>query len=119
MTDTNELLERARELHRYIAEGKILEAMHEFYADDVVMQDNLEEPCRGLAANIEREQAWLDSVASWKDFQLVALAARDDVSFAETTMDFTTKDGTEVHSEQVSRARWRDGRIVDERFYHP
>ena len=109
---------RARELHEYIAEGKILEAMDEFYAEDVSMQDNLDEPCRGRAANIEREKAWLATVAEWKGFEVVAIAVTGNVSFAETTMDYVTTDGQAVHGEQVSRAVWRDGRIVDERFYH-
>lgn len=114
---TDSVLERTRALQQYIAEGRILDAMHEFYADDVVMQDDSEEPCRGLAANVEREQGFLDAVAEWKAFDVVSIVADDTTSFVESTMDFVLKDGQAVHLAQVSRAVWRDGKIVDERFY--
>lgn len=119
MTTQSSLLQRVQDLQAAIARGAILEAMDEFYADDVVMQDNLEEPCRGKAANVEREKAWLDGVREFTGFEVKAIAASDDATFVESTMDFVTQDGQEVHLEQVSRALWRDGRIVDERFYHP
>jgi ketosteroid isomerase-like protein len=112
------VMQRVRHLHEYIAEGRILEALHEVYADDVVMQENLEAPCRGLAANVEREKAWHRGIAVWKGFEVKALAVDGDTSFAETSMDFVAVDGTAVHLEQVARATWRDGRIVAERFYH-
>ena len=52
------------------------------------------------------------------DVEVKHIAVVGDTSFAETSMDFTTKDGQEIHQEQVARAVWKDGRIVDERFYH-
>lgn len=112
-----DILQRVTQLQDYIAEGRIIEAMHEFYGEEVVMRDNAEEPCRGLADNIEREKAWLDGVAEWKGFEVKAIGAGEDTTFAETTMDFVTKDGQTIHSEQVARAIWKDGKIVDERFY--
>ena len=116
-TDTD-LSRRVAELHQYIAEGRILEAMDEFYDENVSMQDNLMEPCVGRAANVEREKSWLETVQEWKSFEAKNLAVVGDTTFAETSMDYVTKDGQEVHQEQVSRAVWRNGRIVDERFYH-
>ncbi len=112
-----DVLQLATELHEYIADGRIIDAMHDFYAEEVVMRDNMEEPCRGLAANLEREQAWLDGVAEWRGFEVKAISAVGNTTFAETTMDFVTTDGQTIHSEQVARAIWKDGKIVDERFY--
>ncbi len=48
--------ERLRDLIRYIQEGRILDAMNEFYAEDVKMQENGNPPTVGLQANIEREK---------------------------------------------------------------
>lgn len=115
---TQDVLERTRSLQTYIAEGRIHEALDEFYAEDVVMQENEEEPVVGLAANREREQAFLDSVERWLGYDVLALAAADDVAFVESTMSFETKGGDTVRMTQVSRMRWRDGEIVEERFYH-
>ena len=111
------VLERVRAMHDYIREGRILDAVEEFYAEDCAMQEGLGEPIRGRDVNLEREKEFLDSIAEWKGFEVKAIAVDGDRSLAETTMDFVTKDGQEVHLEQIARAIWRDGRIVDERFY--
>ena len=116
-TDQNNL-DRVLELNRWVQEGKALEAMHEFYSDDVLMQENTEPPTVGRAANIIREQAFMDNVKEWKRYEVVSAASSGDVTFTETVMEFITQDGSDVRMEQATRARWEAGRIVDERFYH-
>ena len=69
MTNTTTISERVEQLKQYIDEGKILEAMNEFYHDDVVMQENSETPTEGLAANIEREKQFLSIVKRWNWWQ--------------------------------------------------
>lgn len=113
-----DLRRRVEDLQQWIATGRILPAMDEFYAPDVVMQENQQPPCVGLAANRERERAFVEAVREWKLFRVLCLAVAGDTSFVESEMRFVLRDGTEVHQLQVSRALWRDGRIVDERFYH-
>jgi ketosteroid isomerase-like protein len=112
------IADRVAELLRYIQSGRIIEAMNEFYAEDTVMQENRNVPTRGLAANIEREKQFLSQVKEWRGFEATATAVNGDVSFIESTMDFVATTGAEVHLEQVSVARWRDGKIVSERFYY-
>src|SRR5690349_14507484 len=112
------LKERVNDLVSYIQNGKILEAMTEFYADNATMRENANPPTVGLAANIEREKQFLSYVKVWKGFAVKALAVEGDVSFMESTIDFTGQDGAEVHMEQVSVAKWKDGKIVHERFYY-
>jgi len=109
---------RIHELLRYLREGRIMDAMKEFYADDVVMTEPAYGDTAGLAANLEREQKFVDSVAEFKNFEAKAVAAGDDVSFYENVMDWIGTDGDRVHVEQVSRAKWKDGKIVHERFYY-
>ena len=116
-TNTN-VRERVNGLVEYIQTGRILEAMTEFYAPDVQMQENANPPAVGLAANIEREKQFLANVKEWKGFAVKALAAEGDVSLMESTIDFVAQNGADVHIEQVSVARWKDGKIVHERFYY-
>lgn len=120
MSNTGEStnLDRVLELNRWVAEGRALEAMDEFYAEDVSMQENTEPPTVGRAANLEREKAFMDNVAEWKRYEVVSAAANGDLTFTETVLSFVTRGGDQVTMEQVTRARWKDGRIVDERFYH-
>ena len=114
-TNTHEL---AKNLHARIAQGELLEAFDDVYATDVVMQENQNEPTVGHALNREREIAFLESIAEVRDYEVHAIAAHDDVSFVESTFRFRSTSGDEVTMTQVARSRWRDGKIVEERFYH-
>jgi ketosteroid isomerase-like protein len=110
--------QRVDQLVNYINQGRIIDAMYEFYAPDTQMQENGNPPTVGLEANVEREKQFLAGVKEWKAFTVKALAAEGDVSFMESVSEFVGTDGTPVRAEQVSVARWRDGKIVHERFYY-
>ena len=49
-------------LVRYVEANRILDALDEFYDDEVSMQDNLNAPVVGKAANRERERAFFGSI---------------------------------------------------------
>jgi len=117
MSTTN-LQQRLNDLFGYIRQGKIIEAMNEFYDKDTVMQDNANPPTKGLAANIEREKQFMSGVKEWKGFTVTASGVGDNVTFYESTSDFVTTGGQLVHLEQVSVAKWKNGKILHERFYY-
>lgn len=117
MSTTN-LQQRLNDLFDYVRQGKIIDAMNEFYDNDTVMQDNANPPTKGLAANVEREKQFLSGVKEWKGFNVTASGVGDNVTFYESTMDFIATNGQPVHLEQVSVAKWKNGKIVHERFYY-
>lgn len=120
MTTTASIAERVEQLKDYINNGKILEAMDEFYADEVVMQENSEEPTSGLEANIEREKQFLSIVKQWNwtKWHATAVNDRENVSFVEYSFEFVNSDDETVVYDQAVVQRWRDGKIISERFYH-
>jgi ketosteroid isomerase-like protein len=107
-----------RELDDLIRAGRALEGLELFYADDVVMQENTAEPTRGKDANRRREEEFFAGVESVNRVEVHAAAAGDDVSFSEWTFDVNLKSGQRLVLNQVSVRRWKDGRIVHERFYY-
>lgn len=115
---TSTLQQRLNDLFSYIRQGKIIEAMSEFYDKDTVMQDNTNPPTKGLAANIEREKQFMSGVKEWKGFNVTAQGVGDDVTFYECTMDFIATSEQPIHMEQVVVSRWKNGTIVHERFYY-
>ena len=117
MSTTN-LQQRLNDLFTYIRQGKIIEAMNEFYDKDTAMQENANPPTKGLAANIEREKQFMSGVKEWKGFTVTASGVGDNVTFYESTSDIVTTGGVPVHIEQVSLAKWKNGKIVRERFYY-
>ena len=67
-----DLQQRLNDLFGYIRRGKIIEAMNEFYAKDVKMQENAHPLTLGLEANIEREKQFTSGVQEWKGFAVTA-----------------------------------------------
>ncbi len=115
---TINLQDKLEDLFSYIREGRILDAINEFYAEDAAMQENSLPPTVGREANYEREKKFLSMVKEWKRFDVVAKGVGDNVTFYETVMDWVTTDGTPVHVEQVVVAKWQNGKITHERYYH-
>jgi len=100
-----------------ILAGQALEAFEEFYADDVVMQENADEPTRGKEANRKREEEFFAAVEEFHGAELVGSAAVGDTSYSEWMWDVTLKDVGRVKMEQVAARRWRNGKVASERFY--
>jgi ketosteroid isomerase-like protein len=115
---TVNLQQRLQDLHNHIRQGKIFEAFNEFYDTDTVMQENANPPTKGLKANIEREKQFLSGVKEWKGFNVTATGVGDNVTFYEAAVDFIATSGQHMHLEQVAVAKWKNGKIVHERFYY-
>ncbi len=113
---TNELKRLDDELNDMIRRGEILAAIERFYAVDAEMQENLDPPTRGRAANLEREKAFWTGV-ELHEARLLSSSVGDGVSFGEWVFDWTIG-GTRSQLTEVAVRRWRDGRIVAERYYY-
>jgi hypothetical protein len=109
---------RIHELLGYIQEGRIMDAMNEFYADDVVMEEPMYGTTSGLAANLEREQKFVDSVKEFRGFEAKNVSVGENSAAYENVMDWVDVSGQEMHVEQVAVQEWKDGKIVRERFYY-
>src|SRR5262245_51638180 len=105
-------------VNQMILAGKALEAFEEYYAEDVRMQENAAPPTVGKAANREREKAFFGSIEKVYKIELGDSAAQGNVSFSEWLFDVDFKGAGHRQMRQVSRREWRDGKVVDERFYY-
>ena len=107
-----------QDLNQLILQGKALDAFEKYYAENVVMQENADEPRRGKPACREAEKQFFDSVEKVSKFELVHSAVGDGVTFSQWDFDMTLKDGVRRQSTQVARRLWKNGKVVDERFYY-
>jgi len=112
------ILELDKKLNDAVLSGKAMEAFEELYDDAIVMQENSEPEFRGKDLNRKREQEFFASVEAWHGGEVLAHAAHGDVSFSEWTMDVSLKGVGRVQMAQVAVRRWKNGKIVHERFYH-
>lgn len=112
------IAELNKKLDDAIFSGRAMEAFEELYDEDVVMQENTDAEFRGKAFNRKREQDFFATVEQWHGGRVLASGAGDDVSFSESEMDVTLKGVGRIQMSQVSVRRWKNGKIVHERFYH-
>jgi len=106
------------QLNSMILSGQILEAFDKYYADDVVMQENDDDATVGKAANRERELAYVGSIEAFHGASVVSQAVNDNTSFSQWQTDVTYKGAPRMQSTQVAVRQWKDGQVINERFYH-
>jgi len=104
-------------LVRDVEANRILDAIDEFYDENVSMQDNLNPPVVGKAANRERERAFFASITVHQN-RALSTAIDGDQVVIHWLFEFTGSDGRRYRMDQLSQQYWRDGRIVKERFYY-
>ncbi len=107
-----------KQLNDQVAQGDILGAFDKFYAENVTMQENSDEPTAGKAANRKREEDFVASVQEIHSVKLLSSAVNGDTSFGEWEFDATYKGGARVKLTQVAVRRWKNGQIAQERFYY-
>jgi rhodanese-related sulfurtransferase/ketosteroid isomerase-like protein len=110
--------ERVEQLISYVVQGKIIDAVNEFYADDVVMQENSNEPTVGKAANLLREEGFVDAVAQVHESRATSVLVDGDYAAIHWIMDFTNTSGQRIRLDQIAQQTWQDGQIVQERFFY-
>jgi len=117
MTTATATLEQLEsELNQMILDGKILEAFRKFYADECTMQDG-SDVIDGKEANLERETMFVEGLTELRAVELHDVAIGDDVTMSTWHFDYTHGDwGTNTY-DQVAVRKWKNGQIVEERFY--
>jgi len=113
------LIERVQDLNRMVEEGRILEAFEKYYADDVVMREVGQEPRRGKDANRAYEEAWVAGLSKIT-IDLIDIAVNEETgrAYVEAHYDFDHEKWGHLSYDQVAVQTWKDGKIVEETFYH-
>ncbi len=115
MTDLKTLVDG---LNQKILEGKIMEAFEEYYADEVVMQDN-DYPARiGKDVNRQYEEAFVNGLTEFRGAKVVNTLVSDGITVVEWWFDYTHKEYGVRNYTQVCVQRWKNGKIVEEKFYY-
>jgi hypothetical protein len=107
-----------KKLDQAILTGRAMEAFEELYDEDVVMQENSDVEHHGKAVNRQRELDVFATIEQFHGGQVLASGYGDDVSFSESEADVTLKGVGRIKMAQVAVRRWKNGKIVHERFYH-
>jgi len=106
------------ELNQMILDGKILDAFEKFYADDVVMQDNNYPQRVGKDENRSYEEGFVNGLTEFRGAKVKNVLISDGIAVVEWWFDYTHKDFGVRNYNQVSVQRWKDDKIVEEKFYY-
>ncbi|MFO8098343.1 MAG: nuclear transport factor 2 family protein [Salinibacter sp.] len=115
----SDIKERDQQLNDMILQGEILEAFEEFYADDVVMEEEDKQRV-GKEANREYEEQFVNALQEFHGAEIKGRAVDEENSktFSEWHNEMTLEGVGRVDQQQVSVRTWNDdGQITHERFY--
>ena len=110
-------LELDNQLNALIVAGKTHDAFVQFYDESVVAQENDDAERHGRDPWMHGREEFAKNIERY-DAKVLANAANGDVSFSEWAFDMEIKGMGAMKMVQVAVRRWRNGRVVHERFYH-
>jgi len=114
----SDIKEKVKDVNDMILSGKGMEAFEKHYHEDVVMQENNQEPTEGKEANRKRELESMSAVEEFHGAEVKNVALGDEVSMVEWMFDMTYKGGQRTCINQVAVQKWENGKIISERFYY-
>lgn len=121
---TESLLDKQLRMMDMTREGKFVEGMEEFYADDAVNEEPTGVRTVGKPDIIANEKQILENVAAFHGVEVKSIGVGEDdghgngVTFAEYKIRVDMKDGAVFNPDQVQVTRWTDGKASNIRFYY-
>lgn len=112
-------LEKAKQLQSMIAQGQVNEALNELYAEDCTIVEGNGQVRSGRSAQLEAVKEWQNSISEMHGAGVGCITSDEEngVTCVESWMDVTYQGGHRAKLEEVAVQKWKDGRIVHERFY--
>ena len=115
---SKENLEHLNSLLALLEKGEFIKGMEAYFDDAITIQEVGQTPKSGKSHNIAVEEELLSGVSEFIQYTAHSIGAGDDKTFYEATMEFKTKDGQHVKQQQAVVTTWKDGKIIDEKYYH-
>ena len=117
------LLEQARDLQQIAAGPNVLDAIDTYYHDDVTIVEATGDTFHGRETQKGRMREWHATIDEVHGGEIKAVAATETapgtgVALVESSFDATFKEGGRMQIEEVAVQRWKDGKVVHERFYY-
>ena len=105
------------ELNQMTGQGKILDALATYYADDCTFEEGNGGRRAGQLAQHEHLSSFFKTLKAFNGATLHGQAAEKDYSVSEWTFDMTGGDGQRMVWNEVLVRRWKNGKVVSEKFY--
>ena len=117
--EENQNLTNVTEVLNLLKKGEFIKAMNEYLDDNVKLYEGNNPAKEGKAICLAEEEKLLSTVTEFGGYNVISgPAASGDTTFYEVVMEFKTNDGQSHKFEQTVRSQWKDGKIINERYYH-
>ena len=110
--------ENVKELIALVEQGKFLEAIERFYAEDASMQENFDPPRLGLEALLENERQVLAARPGIHLERVGSFLVDGDRAAINWIVAYADPSGRKIRLDEVAYQEWSDGKIIRERFYY-
>jgi ketosteroid isomerase-like protein len=101
-----------------VVSGAHADAIATFYTPDSTMQENLDPPRRGRAANVAREQALMKRAKTIHSALEGPVFVHGDHVVIRWHFRFEMNDGSSFAMDELAYQRWDGELIAEERFYY-
>ena len=109
--------ENVQKLISLAEQGRFMEAIQEFYAEDATMQENNAPPRVGLGVLLENERRFLASIKEIKS-RVESLVVDGNRAAINWVFEITSLKGQKSTLNEIAYQLWQDGKIIRERFYY-
>ena len=110
--------ERVAALIARVEQGKYVEALEEFYAQDATMQENGKPPRVGLKKLVEHERGVMGAFKEIRTLPVKTWLVHGDHVVINWVFEFTRANGTRLRMDEIALQRWSGDRVVEERFFY-
>lgn len=114
-----QIKEQVTKMDSMVAQGAIVEAVREFFANDAKTADYNGLTTSGKQEMVEKMEGFTGAIANVNKIMLHRSIVEGYNSASEFTFDFDMKDGSKILWHEVIRRDWNlDGQVVHEEYFN-
>lgn len=107
-----------KEMDGIVAEGGIVDAVKQFFADDATTSDYNGLKTTNKTQMVEKMEGFASAIAKINGITHHHTIVDGNVSASEFTFDFDMKDGSKIYWHEIIRRIWNDqGKVVKETYF--
>lgn len=113
------IIEQVQKIDAIVTQGAIVDAVKEFFAEDVTTSDYGNASTNGKQEMISKMEGFAGSIAKVNGITHHHSIVDGNVSASEFTFDFDMKDGSKIYWHEIIRRVWNDkGQVIQETYFN-
>lgn len=109
----------ATEMDNIVAQGAIVDAVKQYFADDANTSDYNKVTTTGKVQMVEKMEGFAGAIAEVNSITHHHTLVDGNVSASEFTFDFNMKDGNHIYWHEIIRRIWNsEGKVTQETYFN-